>query len=218
MLIDDAVKHALSADRVRTYEVAIARHGSGASARDLYLWNARVSAAFLIPLHICEVVVRNAVAEALVSLHGPQWPWVQGFRDSLPHPTTGHDALRELRRATYGPPTAAADIIPALSFMFWQKMFTQRFDARLWSHCLAQVLPGADRTVPWHVLRACMHNDLEQIRRLRNRIAHHEPIFTRALGNDLATIQRVVGMRCGHTADWMTGHEAVTPLLHGRPT
>jgi hypothetical protein len=111
----------------------------------------------------------------------------------------------------------AADIIPTLSFVFWQKMFTQRFDARLWSHCLTLVLPGADRAVPWHVVRACMHNDLEQIRRLRNRIAHHEPVFTRVLADDLVAIQPVVGLRCRHTADWMNGHEAVTALLRRRP-
>jgi len=30
----------------------------------LYAWNAEVSAALLAPLHICEVVMRNAAAEA----------------------------------------------------------------------------------------------------------------------------------------------------------
>lgn len=217
MLIEDAVKHALSPDRLRTYERAASRNSSHTEPLALYLWNARVSSAFLIPLHICEVVTRNAVAEALAHAHGPRWPWVQGFRDSLPNPTGGHNPRRELCRVAAGHHHAAAEVIPHLSFVFWQKMFTQRFDTRLWSRCLGRVLPEANPQTPFHVVRASMHHDLEQIRRLRNRIAHHEPVFARALADDLHAIGRVVRLRCSHTADWMTGHEAVTTLLRQRP-
>jgi len=112
----------------------------------------------------------------------------------------------------------AADVIPALGFVFWQKIFTQRFDARLWSHCMASVLPGANVSTPWHLTRAQIHDDLEQIRRLRNRIAHHEPIFARALADDFAAILRVIGRRCGRTTEWMSDHESVTQLLVDRPT
>ncbi|MEG2804144.1 hypothetical protein [Stenotrophomonas sp.] len=217
MQIEDAVKCALSADRLRTYENAVADLDTRSAPLELYLWNARISAAFLIPLHIGEVVIRNAVADALTRIHGPRWPWVQGFADSLPSPTSGYNPRRELHRAAARCATSTAQVIPALSFVFWQKMFTQRFDVRVWSRCMDAVLPGADPTAPRHVTRAHLHNDLEQIRRLRNRIAHHEPIFARALDEDYAAIQRVVALRCTRTADWMAGHEGVTPLLHRRP-
>jgi hypothetical protein len=113
--------------------------------------------------------------------------------------------------------SATATVIPTLSFVFWQKMFTHRFDARLWSRCMGQVFPGADRGMPLHGIRAEMHRDLEQIRRLRNRIAHHEPIFGRALADDYAAIERVVKLRCPRTAAWMAGHDMVRPLLRNRP-
>ncbi|MGE8261852.1 MAG: hypothetical protein ACN6RF_04985 [Stenotrophomonas sp.] len=81
------------------------------------------------------------------------------------------------------------------------------------------------RATPWHLTRAQIHDDLEQIhddleqiRRLRNRIAHHEPIFARALADDFAAILRVIGRRCGRTAEWMSDHESVTQLLVDRPT
>lgn len=215
--IEDAIRRALSKERMQTYETAMQGARSGARPLDLYVWNAHVSAALLIPLHICEVVVRNAVADALTRRHGVNWPWVQGFRDSLPNPDGGHNPRRELHRATARARTCTADVVPTLSFVFWQKMFTQRFDARLWSHCLADVLPGADPGTPWHTTRARMHQDLEQIRRLRNRIAHHEPIFARALAEDVAAIRRVVDSRCTRTAHWMGEHEAVTGLLRTRP-
>lgn len=214
---EEVVKRALSADRLRTYERAVDSTGRRSTPLELYLWNARVSAAFLVPLHIGEVVVRNAVSDALTRMHGPRWPWVHGFRDSLPSPASGYNPRRELQRVALRWKTDAADVIPALSFVFWQKIFTQRFDARLWSHCMASVLPGADASTPWHVTRAQIHDDLEQIRRLRNRIAHHEPIFARALADDVDAIRRVVERRCVPTAEWMSGHEAVTQLLLDRP-
>jgi len=213
--MEDAVRRALSEERLRTFDCAVTC-STQCTPLELYLWNARISAAFLVPLHIGEVVTRNAVSDALTRIHGPRWPWVQGFEDSLPSPAGGYDPRRELRRAA-ARSSATATVIPTLSFVFWQKMFTHRFDARLWSRCMGQVFPGADRGMPLHGIRAEMHRDLEQIRRLRNRIAHHEPIFGRALADDYAAIERVVKLRCPRTAAWMAGHDRVRPLLRNRP-
>lgn len=71
--------------------------------------------------------------------------------------------------------------------------------------------------MPGHLLRARMHADLEQIRQLRNRIAHHEPIFARDLAVDLLTIGRVVQMRCTDVERWMTRNESISALLEQRP-
>lgn len=85
------VKAALSAARVGTYEAAAgiidAATGladpNSTKALDLYSWNALVSGALLMPLHICEVVVRNAVSEALEAVYGARWPWNTRFELSL---------------------------------------------------------------------------------------------------------------------------------------
>lgn len=215
MQLEDAVRRALSKERLHTFDCAVADN-AGCTPLELYIWNARVSAAFLVPLHICEVVTRNAVSDALTHIHGHRWPWIQGFEDSLPSPASGYDPRRELRRAA-ARSIATDTLIPTMSFVFWQKMFTHRFDARLWSRCRQQVYPGVDPGVPLHRFRADMHSDLEQIRRLRNRIAHHEPIFGRALGEDFAAIERVVRLRCPRTATWMVSHDLVMPLLRNRP-
>lgn len=71
-----AVKVALSAARISTYEASASDE---AAALLLYVWNAQVSGALLAPLHICEVVVRNAVSYVLSSVYGERWPWSQSF-------------------------------------------------------------------------------------------------------------------------------------------
>lgn len=45
-----------------------------AGALALYAWNAQVSAALMAPLHLCEVVVRNAAADAIAAVYGVNWP------------------------------------------------------------------------------------------------------------------------------------------------
>lgn len=41
----------------------------------------------MVPLHIVEVTLRNAVVEAIETVHGGTWPWSAGFLRSLPNPT-----------------------------------------------------------------------------------------------------------------------------------
>jgi len=49
----------------------------GPAALALYEWNAQISGAFMAPLHICEVVIRNAVSDALTDVRNTRsrpWP------------------------------------------------------------------------------------------------------------------------------------------------
>ena len=179
-----AVTDALSTARMGTFETAVGISGnSDPRALALYSWNARVSAAFLAPLHICEVVLRNAVSDAIEVVYGPRWPWQIGFEQSLPAPRTGYNPQRDLQNARSRVSTTGK-VIPELKFVFWQKMFTSRHDLRLWNALLLRVLPNLDAARSVSVLRQELYNELEEVRTLRNRIAHHEPIFSRSLGDD----------------------------------
>ena len=73
---------ALSRQRWSTYERIAAR--CVADPATLYAWNMQMCAALLPPLHICEVVIRNAAATALVHRYGRCWPWHPALLRSLP--------------------------------------------------------------------------------------------------------------------------------------
>lgn len=60
----------LSFERMQTYEN---KTKTREQAVELYLWNAQISGAFLFPLHICEVTIRNAIAEILYTQYGSNW-------------------------------------------------------------------------------------------------------------------------------------------------
>lgn len=212
-----AIKAALSAPRLGTFEAECTDQGSGLQeALALYAWNAQVSAAMLAPLHICEVVVRNAVSDALTLVYGEQWPWSRGLETSLVSPSKGFNPRRELDRARTNKATTGK-VIAELKMNFWETMFTTRHDQRLWNRHLLGVLPHLDRSTPINVLRGRIAEDLKQLRLLRNRIAHHEPIFKRTLADDFAKIQELIGFRCPTTSAWMVEHQQAQALIASKP-
>lgn len=96
-------------------------------------------------------------------------------------------------------------------------MFTSRFDARLWTHHLRQALPYADAKKITAQTRALVYSELEQIRKLRNRIAHHEPIFQRNLATDFQKIHDLIAARCPITAAWMLQNQGAQALILNKP-
>jgi hypothetical protein len=213
------IKETLSAARVGTYENVIGLNGAKLSTENalkLYAWNAQVSAAFFSPLHLCEVVIRNAVASALEAKYGDRWPWSQSFEGSLPNPQKGYNPRNDLINSRRGMPTAGK-VIPELNFVFWPKILTSRFDTRLWDSHLHLVFPNHVPGITVNALRNRIHDDLEQVRKLRNRIAHHEPIMARNLDDDFEKISSLIKFRCLPTSTWMIKNQFVTPLMSLKP-
>lgn len=115
-----AVLAALSASRLSTYPAVTDWHLG--DALQLYGWNARVSAALMLPAHFAEVTTRNAVDEALTAVYGPSWPWDPSLERSVPNPPAAYNPRKDLqltriRHATTG------KVIAEFKFVFWQKMF-----------------------------------------------------------------------------------------------
>jgi hypothetical protein len=212
-----AVTAALSPARMATYEAAAnLAHPDDPAALALYAWNAQVSAAFLVPLHICEVVYRNAVSDGLEAVYGNRWPWSPGFEQSLSAPKSGYSPRYDLQNSRARQPTTGKTIAE-LKFVFWQSMFTSRHDQRIWNPHLRRVLPNLDPARAVAESRSSIFDGLEQVRRLRNRIAHHEPIFTRDLNGDLRRVAALIELRCKVTADWMMASQHASMILARRP-
>lgn len=214
------IKKALSEPRLNRYE-SVTFKGQALDtehALKLYSWNAQVSAAFFAPLHLCEVVIRNAIAEALEVKYGANWPWVAAFEHSLPDPARGYSPRKDLISArSKSGATTTGKVIPELKFVFWEKLLTARFDGRLWDDHLFSVFPNACSSDSVSTVRNRLRSLLENVRGLRNRIAHHEPILSRNLANDFQYIESLIKHRCTDTAAWAMKNQMVTPLMDLRP-
>src|SRR3546814_18462258 len=82
-------------------------------------------------------------------------------------------------------------IIAELKFAFWENIFTVGQDSRIWNAHFRTCFPGAPQGQPTPQCRATAYADLQIIRRLRNRIAHHEPLFMRNIAADRSEARRV---------------------------
>jgi len=206
----------ISAPRFATYLQACGNDHARALA--LYEWNLDISAAFIVPLQVLEVAVRNGVAEAIEAVHGPLWPRSNGFLRSLPQPrlATHYNPAQNLRGVSANQPTTGK-VIAELNFAFWEQIFTAGQDNRIWLAHFRAAFPGAPAAIPIPVARATARNDLYTIRKLRNRIAHHEPIFTRNLTSDYDRIRELISWRNLTAAAWMDRKQGVTALIPLKP-
>ena len=213
MTISLAVRLALSPPRLSTYLHALRdRPPSLDRALELYVWNAQLSAALMTPISVCEVVIRNAVDDGLTALHGVNWPWHHGFFLSLP--LEGRKSLDAARNKPAS--TSTGKVIAELNFGFWEYMFTAPFDAALWTPHLARVLPNLP-TMPVNMGRRHVRDELFKLRRLRNRIAHHEPLLTLNVQQTMNEIEALIALRCQDTAAWMAQTNNLAPLVAARP-
>lgn len=207
------IEAALSQTRLNTYRKIA---GNLKPAINLYLWNANISCYFLFPLHVCEVVIRNAVSNALTNVYGEKWPWDKAFALSLPDREHGYNPRKDLQKAAKKMKNTGK-VIPELKFIFWQDLFTRRNDMRIWDNNLLKVIPNIDRNKPISELRENIYNRLDYIRVFRNRIAHHEPIINRNLREDYDKILETISFVSLDTAKWVDDNQQITTYLNYRP-
>ncbi|QQQ76619.1 Abi family protein [Saccharothrix sp. 6-C] len=157
-------------------------------AVELYEWNTAISSAFHHDLAHLEVGLRNAYDRALMRGVGPNGQhWVfQPHAFFPPQMKTASNGKRvddnqksrdqlnhAIQQATPARMTAAqpasGKVIAELSFGFWRYLTSRRQHQPLWVPYLHHAfVPGTARsTVDGHV---------DKLHRLRNRVAHHEPL------------------------------------------
>lgn len=207
-----AVAASLSSARLGTY-INASGFGANATPLDIYVWNALISGAFYTSLHICEVVMRNAISHALELKYGVNWPWSQGLERTL-----SKWSKEELQSARQGIPAGSTGkVIAELKFAFWCRLLTSGQDQHLWNANIRIVFPNLPFPMTVAAGRTMLYNDMEALRVFRNRIAHHEPIIGYPLVQYQARIQRLLKLRCAVIDQWMSHWEIVTAALAKRP-
>lgn len=139
-----------------------------------YNFNIELSRAFYPALHILEVSIRNNLHLAFADyLNDPNW-LMNYSNHSLIHNRERkkiEDALKELSKKKK--PIEEGRIIAELNFGFWVNLFDRPYtDVHLKTG--KDQFPNA--TAPQRNI-AKLRTDLNQIRFLRNRIFHYEPIW-----------------------------------------
>jgi len=207
----EAIENTLSISRFSTYRnTVIARTGVDCNikALSLYEWNANLSSNFLFPLHIYEITIRNAISDAIASRYEVDWPTNTVFQNSLTFKNK-----RGLLAAIGGEYQGLGKVLPELKLSWWEEMLTSRHDGRIWNDYIHTTFPNAGNLTVREI-RSLLKQACFTIRKLRNRIAHHEPIFNQnSLLDVYPLIETTVEMRCASTKDWLKQIEQVNNLL-----
>jgi hypothetical protein len=176
-----------------------------------------MASAYLPLLHICEIAVRNAISEAIEQVYGPNWPWATGFERSLQRSKYGYSPLDDLVSTKKKHSTTGA-VIADLKFNFWQSMMKASHKSRLWDKYLTLAFPnmpisafGSNDAAFKHI-----YKELDRIRKFRNRIAHHEPIFTQNHSDLLNAIMTLIEYRSVETRIWANQFDSISTLLRDR--
>lgn len=202
----------LSPDRLATYQAATA---TPQAALELYAWNSAISAALYVPLQGLEITVRNAFHQALAPVYGPSW--YDNPQARLTPAALARVAEAKQKLQTTGKPITPGGVIAELSFGFWERLLSrgprgnQNYEVTLWRPALHRAFPNARRP------RSMVHAPFPVLRDLRNRIAHHEHIFTRNLVADYQTVLDVIGWMSADMQGWVMLQSQVPAVLAARP-
>ena len=176
----------------------------------LYLYNSRLAKAFLYPLNMCEVTLRNAVDELLVRRFGVAWHSDPSFVDGI-LTDDGRAALNKgVQRAGAG--ATRDQVVATLTFDFWSNLFRSDY-GDLWRTSVNVVFPR----LPRGMSRRDIQQLVRTINAFRNRVAHHEPILDLNVTEVYSQILRLIELRCVETADWVRHHSTIGAVIRTRP-
>ncbi|GAA1880408.1 hypothetical protein GCM10009687_55860 [Asanoa iriomotensis] len=106
-------------------------------------------------------------------------------------------------------------VVAALPFGFWVGLVSagrgRNYETMLWRPAIHRAFPH------YRGPRPPVHQRLETLRLLRNRIAHHEPIHSRHLAADYGSLLSVAGWLSPAFEGWIKSTSRIPALLAGRP-
>lgn len=181
--------------RLTTYLSAAG--GDAERAADLYLWVTELSGALHAQLSFVELAVRNAIDRRLLEWnddqgHGAEWTadgcaaplLYQLLRKPLRDARTWavkEAALRHPRHPRHGIGVTHDDVVAQLMFGAWVKLVrpiskseSSAPQQKLWVDALCGAFPHADQS---DAGRQAIGAQLETMRQLRNRVAHHDNLL-----------------------------------------
>ncbi|MBU3690068.1 MAG: hypothetical protein B7C54_04640 [Acidimicrobiales bacterium mtb01] len=209
----DLLLHRLSPARLATY--LDAEEGDLDRAIRLYEWNAAVSAALFEVIGHVEVVLRNSIHQQMVGwcrAHGHDENWFLNGHGYLDNRLVSQVDRVRLRFPNSEAGPTAGQYITELGFGFWRYLLSGKYRSSLWAFAIRHAFPRAE---PASFDK--LFNRVRRLQLIRNRVAHHEPIFSRRI--DLAVLDAYLVARAidPEIERWVRERSRVEGLLELRP-
>lgn len=223
--------------RARLAPYLSAASGDLTRATDLYLWATQLSGALHGQISFVEIAVRNAMDVQLASWNdaaGLGRDWSADNHTAEPLYSLLRKALKEARgRASReaaerdsGHPRSGAsvthdDVIAQLMFGSWvvvvrpmSRTESSHRQEQLWREALAQAFPHA---AAGDAGRVDIGNQLETLRRLRNRVAHHDNLLRVNVQHRFSSMLSLLSKLDPSYPTLATGRSTIRRLLREDP-
>ncbi len=138
-----------------------------------YLWNLALSESLYPSLQSLEIALRNSMNLAITAAFGDAW-WFAESSSVLDQRDWAQVAESKSRLQRDGKPVEAGRVVAELSFGFWTSLLDRRYEQVFWPQLLKSVFPHMPRRIR---TRKEAGRRLNQLRRLRNRVFHYQPIW-----------------------------------------
>jgi hypothetical protein len=109
-----------------------------------------------------------------------------------------------------GPAAPPGTVVAEISFGFWRYLTSSAHEKSLW-------LPYLHAAYPPGTVRKDVDRRIRRLNELRNRVAHHEPIFSQPLGSAVQDLIYVCGLPSADVAAYIQATSSVGQLLQRRP-
>lgn len=188
-------EEALSTERFSAYLQSC--EGDRDKALALYTHNTNVSAALYGPIQTLEITMRNRFHHHLTQAYGPEWYCHHGIITQIFQRMKIRDALLEL--ASNKKPLEPGRVVASLTFGFWPACLSATYDNTLWRRggLSTAFMAGGEKPK-----RSAVNRMLTPLRKLRNRIAHHEPILYYDLPKHHKNILALTNWLMPVSAEW----------------
>lgn len=163
------LESALSQERISRYKEL--SQGNTSDAFKLYRLNVLLCERLYTPLHMLEVTLRNNIDRVLTETYGNQWFDNQTLINNQRQLQKISESRERLSRAKFS--YTKGHLIADLTLGFWATFFNKQYEI-LWQETLHQIGRAENGK---GLVRSFYSKRLNDIRDLRNRIAHHEPIY-----------------------------------------
>jgi len=188
------------------------------AALRLYDWNIRASGALIEDICRLEVLFRNSVDMKLADhcqRRGWRTEWYLHDRWFTPEGLSDiKEARHRARRA--GGIERRGKVIAEFSFGFWKFLCARHYLTSLWVPALGGAFPLHPSGPDPRAVRSDVHNRMTRVHKLRNRVAHHEPIHNRDLAGDWQALVEIAGWICPDTRNWIVAHSRTMEILAQR--
>lgn len=199
----DALEKALSIERFSTY---LRRAGGDRlAAIRLYEHNTKVSEALFGVVRGLEIALRNSMHDTLrAGIRADDW------YDRLPFLLTEETrsiAIAKANLSRRNKPRTPGRVVAELTFGFWCGLTSKVYAAKLW-------VPHLHKAFPYKRLgRREASTRLNELRILRNRIAHHECILQPNLQQLHDDLIETVGWICPVSSAWVSQYSSFHAII-----